>query len=287
APVRFTMKTIWTPILVITIGLVCNSITYAQDGKYSIATWNIRYNNPGDGPNAWPNRKDLVAGQIARENPSVICLQEVLKDQLDDLTALLPDYSYTGLGRDDGKEKGEYVPIFFKKELFSLIRTDHFWLSEQPSVPGILGWDAVCPRMVTWVCLQDRQTGDTLFVFNTHFDHVGKQARKLSAKLIATFADSLAGNHSQIIAGDFNSLPSGEAYEKLVEFSYRDSRTDSQKAPIGPEYTFTGFDSTKPPGGRIDYLFTKNIPKIISYQVFDDRSGIYYHSDHLMVAIRF
>ncbi|MCK9325683.1 MAG: endonuclease/exonuclease/phosphatase family protein [Bacteroidales bacterium] len=269
------------------LGLILSATACTQESQYSLVSWNIRYNNPGDGPNAWPNRKDLVANQIKREEPSVICLQEVLKGQLEDLTNSLPDYSWSGVGRDDGQKKGEFVPILFKKDQFNLIKTDHFWLSEKPTEPGIKGWDAVCPRMVTWVCLQDKKCKDTLYIFNTHFDHVGIEARRLSAKLIATYTDSIAGESPVIVAGDLNSIPSDQAYLTMIESSFLDSRLISHDPPTGPEYTFTGFDSTQPPGDRIDYIFVKNLTKVISYQVFNDKTGQFYHSDHLMVKIRF
>lgn len=253
----------------------------------SIATWNIRFNNPGDGVNAWPNRKERVFNLIREVNPQILCLQEVLNNQIKDFEKATPGYGWTGAGRDDGKEEGEYVPIFYRVDMYKMIRTDNFWLAPDPHAPGLLAWDAACPRMVTWICLKEKITGDTLFVFNTHFDHIGVKARERSAKLIVHAADSLAGKHRTIVTGDFNSSPRDAGYLNVIAGGFSDSRLMTQTPPEGPEYTFTGFDITKPHGDRIDYILVRNIPKISFYKVRPDHDGKNYYSDHLMVVAGF
>ena len=252
-----------------------------------IATLNIRFNNPGDGVNAWSNRKERVYKLIQEVNPQILCLQEVLNNQIKDLEKAMPGFGWTGAGRDDGIEKGEYVPIFYRKDLYKLIRTDNFWLAPDPHTPGLLAWDAACPRMVTWICLKKKATGDTLFVFNTHFDHIGVKAREMSAKLIVHAADSLAGNHRTIVTGDFNSSPRDAGYLNVISGGFADSRLITQTPPEGPEHTFTGFDITKPHGDRIDYILVRNLPRLSFYKVRPDHDGKNYYSDHLMVVAGF
>jgi len=263
--------------------LFCLLLASAAEAQTTVATWNIRMASPGDGVNIWPNRKEKVAGLIREVNPDILCMQEVLNRQLIDLQYALPEYKWIAAGRDDGMKKGEAMPVFYRADRYNLLEFDHFWLSEQPDTPGLLGWDAACPRIVTWVCLQERSSGDTLFVFNTHFDHVGTQAREMSATRIVEAADSLAGKYSTIITGDFNSTPQDPAYLTTVKAGFIDSRLASITKPVGPEYTFTGFDISKKPGDRIDYVFIRNIHQVNSYLVRTDHSNGMYYSDHLPV----
>lgn len=251
-----------------------------------IMTWNIRYNNPGDGVNAWPNRKEKVFSLLMDVKPAIFCLQEALDGQVNDVARALPGYAWTGVGRDDGAKNGEYVPIFYQKNKFKLVKTGYFWLSETPSIPGKLGWDAVCPRMVTWVALAGKSR-DTLFVFNTHFDHMGKTARIMSARLLVHAADSIAGNHPAIITGDFNATPSDTPYPIITGTGFQDARLLSATDPKGPEYTFTGFATSGKPGDRIDYIYLRNTKPVKSYQTNDESYQGNYLSDHLPVIVGF
>ena len=156
----------------------------AADTTVRVMTFNIRFDNPGDGPDAWPHRKDLAASMIRFHRAGLIGVQEALKHQLDDLTARLPGYAWVGVGRADGREAGEYSAILYRTDRFELMDDGTFWLSETPEVPGSKSWDAAIERIVTWAQFRDRETGKTFFHFNTHFDHVGQVARAESAKLI-------------------------------------------------------------------------------------------------------
>jgi endonuclease/exonuclease/phosphatase family metal-dependent hydrolase len=260
------------------------ALVQVRSQTITVATWNIRYNNPGDGVNAWPNRKEKVFDQIRRADPDILCLQEVLKNQIDDLKGALRGFSWIGAGRDDGKEAGEYVPVFYRKKKLELLTSGHFWLSESPEIPGKLGWDAACPRMVTWLSLKNKQSGDTLFVFNTHLDHVGVKARENGSRLLAENAAAMAGTHPVIVTGDFNTTPEDPAYETMFFHAFRDSRNATSNPPSGPEYTFTGFDASRPPGGRIDYIFIRNNLKVLNYNTVATVLKGFYNSDHLMVV---
>lgn len=265
----------------------CSDTIQKRNSRLSVITWNIRMNTPNDGVNAWPLRKDKVAAFLKETGPQIFCLQEVLLEQLNDLAQALPQYAWFGVGRDDGKQAGEYVPVFYQRKRFHYLRGDHFWLSETPAVPGKLGWDAACARMVSWIKLLDRTTGDTLCVFNTHFDHVGSKARLMSAGLLAQAADSIAGNHPIIITGDFNATDKDTPHEVFTRAGYKDSRAVSLTPPAGPVFTFTGFAVAGTPGNRIDYIYLKNTKPVQTYLVDDDSSNGFYLSDHLPVHITF
>src|SRR6056297_2032192 len=158
----------------------------------TIMSYNIRYDNPDDGINAWPNRQDHVAEIMADiYSADIIGVQEALKHQLDDLQARMPGYSWVGVGRDDGRDKGEFSPIFYKTDRFDLIATNTFWLSQTPDRPGSRSWDAAITRIATWARLSDHESGREFYVINTHFDHRGEEARVKSAQLITEFIGGL------------------------------------------------------------------------------------------------
>jgi endonuclease/exonuclease/phosphatase family metal-dependent hydrolase len=153
-------------------------------GSLKVTTYNIRYDNPADGVNQWSNRKTTLIDLIKTNDADILCIQEGLVNQITDLQIALPNYQYVGVGRDDGQRKGEYAAIFYKKEKFRLLKTSNFWLSASPEIAGSIGWDAACVRICTWAQLYSIQDSQSLYVFNTHMDHVGVQSRKNSASLL-------------------------------------------------------------------------------------------------------
>jgi endonuclease/exonuclease/phosphatase family metal-dependent hydrolase len=152
--------------------------------ELNVMTFNIRYNTSSDDKDAWPYRKDKVASQILFHEVQLLGVQEALHDQMTDLKERLPKFKYVGVGRDDGREKGEYSAIFYDTTRLQLLISQTFWLSETPTVAGSKGWDADITRIVTWAKFKDRKTKKIFFAFNTHFDHIGKEARRESAKII-------------------------------------------------------------------------------------------------------
>lgn len=254
-----------------------------------IMSYNIRFNNPGDGVNAWPERKDKVFDVIATANPDVFGLQEALIGQIEEIHKAFPGYKWIGQGRDDGKNGGEFSPVFYNSSRFSLQNSGTFWLSQTPSVAGSRGWDAACNRVVSWVMLTDRQSGKSFYVFNTHFDHLGQVARRESARLILRATDSIAGSSAFIVTGDFNADPASEPIRILTEqqgvlSKLKDTRLMAAKVS-GPAYSYTGFEVGAIPGELIDYVFVKNITKVDSLHINDKSDGKYYPSDHLPVIV--
>jgi endonuclease/exonuclease/phosphatase family metal-dependent hydrolase len=152
-----------------------------QDLK--VISYNIRYNNPNDGVNIWDNRKSTVTEFISNEEADFVGMQEVLNSQLTDLMGSLIEYDYVGVGRDDGKNKGEYSPILFDKNKYKVLRSNTFWLSETPNKISV-GWDASMERICTYGLFENRNSSKKIWVFNTHFDHVGVLAREKSIELI-------------------------------------------------------------------------------------------------------
>jgi len=251
-------------------------------------TFNIRMDTAADGPNAWPQRKDIAAGTIAFYGAHIAGLQEVLQDQLRDLESLLPEYGWVGVGRDDGREAGEYNPIFYLKARFKLLASSTFWLSETPDRPGVKGWDAACPRIVTWARLSDEWTGRTLVAFNTHFDHMGEAARRESAALVLREIPRLAGALPVILTGDLNCTREDPAYQALVAggaglAALRDARAASPSAPYGPPYSFNGFRAEAQPGLPIDHIFVGPSATVLRIGILPGTWGGRFVSDHYPV----
>ena len=193
-----------------------------------VMSFNIRYNTPSDSANAWPYRKDLAASMIRFHHADLAGLQEALKGQIDDLVERLPGYGWFGVGRDDGRERGEFSAIFYRRDRVELLEGSTFWLSEEPDSVGSIGWDADYTRIVTWGRLRDRATGRVFFHFNTHFDHLGEQARLESARLLVTRVKEIAGTAPVIVTGDFNCRESSEPYLVLTDSTSTESLRDAR-----------------------------------------------------------
>jgi len=257
-------------------------------GSLNIMTFNIRYDNPDDGPNAWPNRKQLVASTIHFHKADIVGLQEVLAHQLEDLSEMLPLYQWIGVGRDDGKAAGEFSPVLYRPDRLILKESGTFWLSETPNRVS-RGWDAACNRIVTWGRFQLRFPTDVpnqeLYVFNTHFDHRGEIARKESALLVRKKVLEISGEKPFILTGDFNAVPDSEPVRLLLELSeIRDSRLAYRVTSHGPTYTFTGFDPVpKTEGEPIDYIFISPRFQVIRHATIPDHFNGRLPSDHYPV----
>lgn len=274
--------------LAFTLGLILAiasvSPTWGQSKKetpFNIITYNIRMNTSGDGVNAWPLRKEKVAGLLRFHQADIFNVQEALPEQMDDLATLFPDFDHVGVGRDDGKRLGEHMSIFFKKARFEKLNDGMFWLSETPDKPG-LGWDAACNRTVTWIKLKDRITKKTFYVFDTHFDHRGNKAREESAKLILKSIKEInKENLPLILTGDLNLTKNSVPVQSILK-ELNDALDKSQTLPYGPEGTSGGFD-VKVMRNKIDFIFINDKVGILRHGVLSDSFGLFYPSDHLPV----
>lgn len=249
-----------------------------------VMTFNIRYDNPRDSLNAWPNRAAQVCEFIKNERPDLIGMQEVLLRQYAVIDSALTDYTSVGVGRDDGAKGGEMNPVFFRKDRFDLIRTITFWLSDTPDVPGSKGWGASLPRIVTWMELSDKSSHEHFFYFNTHFAHDSDSARIMSSGILLDQVAKISDGSPFIITGDFNMLPTSTGYSILTGPAesvpaIKDTHSISEKRPWGPAYTFNGF-SDKPGTGRIDYIFVKSGMRALEHRTIIKKEGGVFISDH-------
>lgn len=249
-------------------------------------SFNIRYDEPRDGVNAWANRKTRVADAIRFHKADIVGVQEALLTQLNDLKGLLPDMDWTGVGRTDGKESGEYSAIIYKRSHFDRLATGTFWLSETPDKPGSMGWDAAYPRIVTWAKFRDRQSKRTFFMFNTHFDHRGERARIESSSLILRKIEEIAGTEFFVLTGDMNVREDSQAYKTMStgtdKVKLADARYKAKTGHFGGDSTFSAFKELQP-GNKIDYVFVHPAISVLEHGVLSDQWNGLWASDHLPV----
>lgn len=249
----------------------------------NLMSYNVRYNNLQDGEDAWPNRKDNVKALVKFHDADILCVQEALALQVDQLLENT-NYEMVGVGRTDGKRDGEFSAVYFDKSRFVKKDGGTFWLSETPDKPS-KGWDAAIVRICTWVKLYDKWNKKEFIVFNTHYDHKGVQARIESAKLIKKKIQEIAPTLPVILTGDLNVTPETEAIATIKTFL-----TDTKEATIepayGPEGTFNAFKFNAALKERIDYIFVNKGFKVQKFGVLSDSKHLRYPSDHLPVIAR-
>ena len=270
----------------------CSLVHASDEDVVKCATFNIRMDNPADGRNSWPHRKDIASDYIRHNDIDVVGMQEVLHHQLNDFKERLPEYDYVGIAREDGKTQGEYAPIFYKKERFEVLDSNTFWLSQYPDSVGFIGWDGACTRIATWAKLQDKKSGKIFMAVNTHFDHVGTLARKNAALLIIERIKEIAGDFPAFLTGDFNVTKKSEAYRTITtnEFVLKDSYKKA-KHRKGPRYTFHNFGRmSKRKSIKIDFIFVTPQIEVMEYITErEKRDGSVYISDHnpVMIEMKF
>lgn len=304
---HYSMRKVLLPFLAVVIGAVAiGACASSQAGSGSstgssksasgvaagtplrVMTFNLRYNNPGDGINAWPNRKAWVAKLIRFHDADVVGVQEALVGMLVDLDTLLPEYSRVGVGRTDGKEKGEFSAILYKKSRVEMLENKTFWLSTNPEAVGVKAWDAALERVATWGRFRDRASGCTYVHLNTHFDHVGEKARQESAKLIRQRLATIAGTLPVIVTGDLNSGPKSIAYTTLTTGAVDgglapliDGYVSSREGSYGPNASFNSFKEIG--DTRIDYVMVSSGIDVLKHGILTDRWDQRFPSDHLPV----
>jgi len=243
-----------------------------EDESLRVMSFNVRCIHYADGADMWFFRSEEVGDYVLRHDPDVVGFQEVKALQLQDLKQMLPDYESFGKPRGDGRLFGERCSVFYKKKRFELLRHETFWLSKTPAEEGSISWDSSLPRIVTWGEFRDRHSGKTFFIFNTHFDHIGKTARLKSAELLSKKVDEIAGHGPVVVTGDFNSTPDSRPYRVMIE-NFRDGRKVSKSGPEGPYATSRSFLPGSAPKKRIDYIFVGGGVDVLSYAVLDDTYG--------------
>ena len=254
------------------------------ENTLEVVSYNIRYDNSQDGKNQWDIRKETLASYLLKSSPDIIGMQEVLNNQLADLSNFLKEYKYVGVGREDGKTKGEYSPIFYRKSKLKVLISSTFWLSETPQKISV-GWDAALERICTYALFIDRKSKKQFWVFNTHFDHLGEIARSESVNLILERISILNVNDYPIlVTGDLNLTPETLPIKKF-QSNLNDVLSDLNLND--PKYgTFNGFDITKNANRRIDYIFQKGFRVLSAEHMWIKTPKDLWASDHHPVYLK-
>ena len=260
------------------------SIACNRTSEIKVMSYNIRLSSgtiEADSIYHWQHRKQASLNLMHEENPTVFGLQEACPDQMDYMVENLPEYGYIGVGRDDGKRKGEFMSIFYKKEEVEFIDGGTFWLSETPQKPS-KGWDAACFRTATWALMKDKKTGNKFYFVNTHLDHEGKEAQKNGLKLIVDRIGEInPEGYPMVLTGDFNMKPDDP---NLAELDSKMQSTRKIAAVTDSHDTYNGWGRGS---GIIDYIYVSGFSSCPEYQTvvkrYQDRKFV---SDHYPVSAR-
>lgn len=259
---------------------MASNLFFSQDLK--VMTYNIRLSLESDKENSWNNRKDDALALMSYYHPDYFGVQEAVPQQMTDIKTTLTDYDYVGVGRDDGKNQGEYSAIFYDKNKLEVIRSGTFWLSETPEKPS-KGWDAAYNRVCTYAFFKIKKTGKQFLAMNLHFDHVGDVARVNSAKLILEKIKELNPKNLPLtLTGDFNLTDDSEPIN-IISKSLTDSYYHSKKPHYGPKGTWQNFDINTPSTERLDYVFVKGFDVLSNRTINDRRENLLYPSDHFPI----
>ncbi len=286
-----------TATLTVFLSLMMATPSTAQDAlDVRVMSFNIRYGTAKDGENHWQKRRDLVFELLRQEKCDVLALQEVLRFQMDELLAALPDYAAVGVGRDDGKAGGEHAAILYRKSRFEALENATFWLSETPEMPGSKSWGSAHTRICTWARLRSKASGKGFLVFNVHLDNKSRASRIHSAQLIAERIDAVSdGSDPVILAGDFNAAEDSQPMmflrgevpavdsSRLLQApwvdTFRARHPDTQ-----PAGTFNGFVGDRD-GAKIDYILTRSRRAYVrEAYILDWQKRGRYPSDHFPVV---
>ncbi|VTQ05858.1 endonuclease/exonuclease/phosphatase family protein [Sphingobacterium daejeonense] len=270
--------------IIITLSLIL-SIGFSFAQQMNVATFNIRMKTDGDVGNLWQDRYTHLTDLIKFHEFEIFGVQEAFKEQLNDMSAKLPNFKYIGVGRDDGADKGEHSSIFYDTRRFEVGESGTFWLSATDTNTPNKGWDAALPRICTWGIFKDKKNGKKFIFMNTHFDHVGVEARKESAKLILTKAKELAKNLPLILTGDFNIDENNEAYFTLSKSGVVEDTYDLTEIVYEPNSSFNSWGKSIKEKGRIDHIFITKPFKVHKYGILTDTYMGKFPSDHFPVYV--
>jgi endonuclease/exonuclease/phosphatase family metal-dependent hydrolase len=261
----------------------------ADPQPFRVMSFNIRWGGAADPPSVWGDRRERVLETIKAYDPDILGVQEAILRQTKYLRDGMDGYVFFGAGRDNGRLAGEMCAIYYRSERFRRVGGGHFWLSEEPEVPGSYGWDAAYPRMVSWLRLRDKTDGSVLFVANTHWDHRGDKARLNSAMMMRGRLPELAEGDAVVVLGDFNCDEDSEPYRVLVTGepdapawlmdTYRSAHPDRSDE----ERTYHGFRGERE-GSRIDWILHGLGLHTLAAGIDTTHEGLKYPSDHYPVT---
>ena len=274
-------------ILTFVFAMSISQSVSAKDGNESpelkVMSYNIRMGSANDGTNSWQFRFPATLEMLTDQKPDVFGVQEALEDQLMVITENIKGYKQVGVGRDNGKKKGEFMSIFWNTKTVSLIKWGTFWLSDTPDKPS-KGWDAACYRTATLALMKDKKTGKKFYFVNTHLDHKGKEAQKNGLMLIIDRIASInPEGYPMVLTGDFNIKPNNPA---IAELDKKMSSTRSIAEKTDNNKTFNNWGKAAD-DMIIDYIYVSGFSSCPEYQtVTKSYFNKKYVSDHYPIFAR-
>ncbi len=297
--VQFIRAFVFVLLLVLTLNLryaTAASERPQAQADLVVMSFNIRYGAANDGENSWDKRKDLACDLVRRHAPDLVGLQEALRSQIDDLRAALPEYGEIGVAREDGKTKGEYSAILYRKDHFEVDESGTFWLSDTPETCGSITWGNACTRVCTWARFLPK-SGQPFYLFNTHLDHVSQPAREKGIAQIMSRVNSRKHPDPFILTGDLNSGENSPVVRYLRgERDLEAAANGLAKNPVPLVDTFRvlhkdakdvgtahGFKGGRA-GNKIDYIFVQPGVEVFKAEILHDNKDNRYPSDHFPVT---
>ncbi|MBN2137018.1 MAG: endonuclease/exonuclease/phosphatase family protein [Sedimentisphaerales bacterium] len=284
-------------VLILALGCACCKAEKA--GDVNVMSFNIRYGTANDGQNSWNNRREIVFGVIRKYSPDIVGLQEALNFQIEQIRKAAPGYAMIGVGREDGKTKGEYSAILYRKSRFEVEKSGTFWLSDTPEVPGSITWGNACTRICTWARFVEKDTGRAFYHFNLHLDHISQPSREKSMLLLVERIKARRHADPFVVTGDFNAGernkailflkakttlegPNGNQVGNSIPMvdTFRVVQPDAKR--VATFNRFKGGDA----GSKIDYILTTADIKVLDAQIIRDNTDGRYPSDHFPVTAR-
>ena len=260
----------------------------AETNTLNVMTYNVRY-AAYKPPNAWPDRRPILAECVRGLKPDIMGTQEGVYQQIKDMAVDMPEFDWIGTGREGGS-RGEFMAIFYRKDRFEPLEFDHFWLSDTPEVIGSATWGNTNKRMVTWIKFRDLQTKREFYVVNTHFDHQVQLARMNSAKLVLERINALKTTLPVFLIGDFNAVAGNNpAYEHLTsaKSGFKDSWDTAGKRTGDGLDTFNSFKEISKQGRRIDWILYRGPVRPLATEIVPYVKNGQFPSDHHPLITRF
>ncbi len=232
-------------------------------------------------------RARRFADYMKAASPDIIGTQELNSDWLKKLGKLLPEYESYAVkrGGDSDENTSEMNGIFWKKDVFTAMETNTFWLSQTPKKESRFSFtdkngnteEAGCNRICSYAILMDKQK-NLYAVLNTHLDNSSETARKYGVVLILQAVDYIKAHHGDetkiILTGDFNQTSDSEVYKAITK-----KLTDSQLTNNEIKATYQEWGYRETGALPIDFIFVSKSTKTTSCGYLDDLSEGYI-SDH-------
>lgn len=277
------MKRILITLLAAVMVLPLAAQTETKNEELKVMSYNIRLGGAKDGTNSWAYRFPATGLMLEDQKPDIFGVQEAMNYQIKFIEENLRDYKSVGVGRDDGKESGEHMSIFWNTKTVKLLKWGTYWLSETPDVPS-KGWDADCIRTATWALMKCKKTGNKFYYVNTHLDHKGKEAQAKGLKLVMDrIAVMNKEGYPMVLTGDFNIRPNNPA---LVELDARMNSARKFAKITDNKATFNGWGKASP-DTIIDYIYYSGFSDCLYYETVTKRyADRAYVSDHYPIVAK-